>query len=539
VLRRILSTGDRKVYVVAVGRGDQTSSALAEATSAVERAASIGFDPLLAAHRAWWHQYYPASFLSVPDPRLEAFYWIQMYKLASAMRADGPIPGLEGPWFRNVPMNVIGWDLNVPLTYAPLFTANRLALGESLFTALDRNRQNLINNVPPALRSTAAAIGLASEQNLVSPVNLATASTDMQREIGNLPWAVYLEWKSARYRMDDAMLRDRVLPLLARSTAYYLSLVKLGPDGRYHLPPTLSPELGSVADASYDLALLRWSLQTLIDGTQRLRLTEPRLANWKEVLAHLAGFPINASGLMIGRGRPLAQSEPRFSHLLAISPLQMLNPARPPDRRLIEESLRNWESRAESFRGYSYAYAARLYAYLGDGDRALGNLHVELNRFVLPNTFDPDPTTGLAAPLAAASSVQDMLLQSWGGRLHVFPAMPAEWKNAAFANLRGEGAFLISAVWKDGQADWVRIDSQFGGPCRLDVPGWTAAVVRAASRPGFTPNPGRTPGEIVIAVPRGAWVVLAAAPAGSLPPVAPVAIAARTANPYPSPAARE
>ena len=50
-------------------------------------------------HRAWWHRYYPASFLSFPDARLESYYWIQIYKLGSAMRDDGPILDLNGKPF--------------------------------------------------------------------------------------------------------------------------------------------------------------------------------------------------------------------------------------------------------------------------------------------------------------------------------------------------------------------------------------------------------------------------------------------------------
>ncbi|MDB5083481.1 MAG: hypothetical protein JWN30_367, partial [Bacilli bacterium] len=60
-------------------------------------------DELLSSHRQWWHQYYPQSFVSIPDTRMESFYWIQMYKLAAATRADRPSMDLMGPWFRGTP----------------------------------------------------------------------------------------------------------------------------------------------------------------------------------------------------------------------------------------------------------------------------------------------------------------------------------------------------------------------------------------------------------------------------------------------------
>jgi hypothetical protein len=60
-----------------------------------------------------------------------------------------------------------------------------------------------------------------------------------------------------------------------------------------------------------------------------------------------------------------------------------------------------------------------------------------------------------------------MLLQSWGGTIRVFPAMPAAWPEAVFHDLRAEGAFLVSAGWKGGRTEWIRIKSLAGEPCRL------------------------------------------------------------------------
>lgn len=50
------------------------------------------------AHREWWHNYYPQSFVSLPDKKMENFYWAQMYKLASATRTGGGLLDNSGPW---------------------------------------------------------------------------------------------------------------------------------------------------------------------------------------------------------------------------------------------------------------------------------------------------------------------------------------------------------------------------------------------------------------------------------------------------------
>jgi hypothetical protein len=45
--------------------------------------------------------------------------------------------------------------------------------------------------------------------------------------------------------------------------------------------------------------------------------------------------------------------------------------------------------------------------------------------------------------------------------------VPAGWKDAAFRTLRAEGAFLVSAVRRDGRLVLVEIRSEKGGTCRL------------------------------------------------------------------------
>ncbi len=521
------------VFYVAIGQGSTDSEALAEARAATGEAARLGLARLEADHRAWWHAYYPASFLTFPDARLEAYYWIQIYKLGSAMRADGPILDLNGPWFNATPWPGIWWNLNIQLTYSPLFRANRLDLAESLFRNLDRHRQALIDNVPERLRGEAAAIGRSSGPDLVRPVDLATAESDAAHEMGDLPWTMYYYWLLYRYQMDEGILRERVYPLLKRAIGNYLAYVQRGDDGRWHLPPTESPELATVPDANYDVALLRWGLETLIVSVERLRLDEPLLPRWREVLANLTPFPTDSGGLMVGRGRPWQQSHRHYSHLLAIYPLHLITPDRAEQRSLIATSLATWERDAALFRGYSFTGGASMHALLGEGDTALDRLnrYLDAPRYMEPNTFYAEAGPVIETPLSAATSIQDLFLQDWGGVLRVFPAVPSGWTDAAFDRLRADGAFLVSAVRRDGRTAWVRVESLAGEPCRLVVAGWDTAVVRAST--GSPPRVTRgASGAFAIEFAKGAAVLLAPSAATPLPNVGPVSLRSAR-NPWP------
>src|SRR2546429_8825312 len=184
-----------------------------------------------------------------------------------------------------------------------------------------------------------------------------------------------------------------------------------------------------------------------------------------------------------GGGRARRHSSRHYSHLLAIYPLRLITPDRPDERALIETSLATWERDISLFRGYSFTGGAALHALLGHGDVALTRLNQYLDapRYMEPNTFYAEAGPVIETPLSAATSIQELFLQDWGGTLRVFPAVPTVWPDAAFDRLRADGAFLVSALRHDGRTAWVRIESLARQPCRLLVVDWDSARVRARS----------------------------------------------------------
>jgi len=91
---------------------------------------------------------------------------------------------------------------------------------------------------------------------------------------------------------------------------------------------------------------------------------------------------------------------------------------------------------------------------------------------VSPTTMYAEGNPVIESPLSFATSIHDMLLQSWGGVLRVFPAAPELWGDVAFEDLRGQGAFLVSAKKKGGVTQFVSVKSEIGTPCVVitDIP---------------------------------------------------------------------
>jgi alpha-L-fucosidase 2 len=129
------ATGDRRKTFISVAISPRPGVARRDALDSLNRAATGNLDAFVAGHRAWWHAYYPQSFISLPSGRVENYYWLAVYRFASATRATGGVLDTQGPWFRNT-----------------------LELGMSLTRWLDRNLGNFISNTPWIRRCSSASI---------------------------------------------------------------------------------------------------------------------------------------------------------------------------------------------------------------------------------------------------------------------------------------------------------------------------------------------------------------------------------------------
>ena len=465
--------GKRRLYV-SIADTYPKKGAGPQAAAAVQNACSTDVSTLRASHQAWWHAYYPKSFVTVPDGKIEGFYWIQIHKLACATRQDRPVMDLLGPWFRNTGWPRIWWNLNIQTAYLSVYTANHLEIGESLTRMMDRNRKNFVRNA----KEIWGVDGCATVPHTTCYEGLrgdGSRAPDKYINPGDFTWALHNYYLQYRYSMNHSMVTDHerhaFYPLLRGSVNLYLHLLEKGDDGKLHLPAMHSPEYGHDSDNNYNLSLLRWACQTLLALDARYAFNDPLAPRWREVLATLVDYPTDEHGLRVGAELAATKSHRHWSHMLMMHPLRIMNWEQPANQELMRKSVDFWlvTGGGRGLKAWSRAAAASLYAGMGDGDKALENLHRhhDERRFVMPNGMYIEGAPVIECALVAGRSLHDMLLQSWGETLRVFPAVPAEWKDCAFHDLRTEGAFLVSAVRADGATQWIRIKSLAGEPCRV------------------------------------------------------------------------
>jgi alpha-L-fucosidase 2 len=447
-------------------------AATEKAVAVVKKAIGLTPEQMEQSHRVWWHSFYPRSFVSVPDAEFENVYWFQLYKLACATRSGRALADVTGPWLpEKTAWAAVWWNLNVQMSYWPALTANHPEIDAVLGEYLDKCKQQLINNLPEPQRQDSAFIERATAFDLrSSPYDKTKGSV----EIGNLTWTMHNYYMHYRYTMDKDMLRNRIFPLLKRAINYYYYFLTEGADGKLHIAvKTISPEYPDMAeDCNYELGLVRWGCLTLLDICKVLDINDSLIPKWQDTLTRLTDYNIDENGYMVGKDVPFTKTHRHWSHMIMVYPLYLVNAEQPGSRELILKSLNHWRSLGKEWSIFSYVVASSIYSSLGDGNNALECL-AEIRRpgkvYSLSSTYcymeGCNPC--IESPFGVVHSIQDMLIQSWGDKIRIFPAVPDVWKNVEFHNLRTEGAFLVSAKRQNSKTVWIRIKSLAGEPCRI------------------------------------------------------------------------
>jgi alpha-L-fucosidase 2 len=213
---------------------------------------------------------------------------------------------------------------------------------------------------------------------------------------------------------------------------------------------------------------------------------------WKKVQGDLPPLILSESTtLMIADRFPYTSSHRHFSHLMALHPLGLIDGRKNrQQRKIFTASLADLRQQGPAnWCGYSYAWYGNLLAWAGEGDSAAEALRIFATCFCLANSFHVNgdqsgtgksgftyrPFT-LEGNFAFAAGIQEMLLQSQGNVIRIFPAIPVTWKDCSFRDLRAQGAFLVSAVQAGGAVQWLEIVAEKGGLFRLENPFMSKSV---------------------------------------------------------------
>lgn len=441
-------------------------------------------------HLAWWKDYWSRSSIQIPDSLLSKQYYLEMYKFACVARSNTPPISLQAIWTADNG-NLPPWkgdyhhDLNTQLSYWPGYASNHTDLTAGYTNWLwDVRAENK--------RWTKQYFGLDG-------LNVPGVTTISGKEMGGwiqystssttaawLAQHFYWQWK---YTMDEKFLREKAYLYFKEVELFLSQLLTKGKDGKLQLPLSSSPEYHDNTlrawfpdFTNYDLSLLKFFYKA---GAEVAGIVNrSRSVDWLNMAGKLPSYASDSTGLMIAAGQRLDESHRHHAHLMPIYPLGLLNGDDPNDTALLNRTLLHLEKTGTRWwTGYSFTWAACIYARARQAGPAWANLQLFARHFCSPNSFhlNGDQSGGkysnftyrpftLEGNFAFAQGIHEMLLQSHRGYIEVFPAVPAAWSDCSFSTLRAEGAVLVSAERKDGMTRGIQLTATAPVSATLRLP---------------------------------------------------------------------
>ena len=477
----------------------QAPDAAMDSAAVITAALAAGAEALLARTAAWWAAYWPQSFIALPITRVEGFYYVQMFRFPASDRVG--LHGLMGAFgptgnYNLWPDDV--WDMNEQVMYWLSAASNRPEIAAGLSQWLEVTGGNdlwMLHNYVKQMQFEGNSTALAGDafRAVVSAVRAVAGGS-----------------KSFPGKLSLINQTYHIVP--CESPEYHC------------YPPFESRACSPNMDCNYELAQLRWGLQTALalGDADSLATMHVDAAWWRSLLdSELAWYPWDhATGFRLDADCSFECPHRHFSHLLQIYDLETVSfgsdgrvplSDAPVERgpignrptgqaldALILQSLDQWYGVTcnssnwfnEECRGFTRCGVAAMSSVVGRAASAQGNLTELIDSLVTPNGMygemvymsHPNEFSPVAeSAYCGAGVLHTMLLHtdSITGVLSIFPGLAEGWPSASFHMLRASGGLLVSALREDSLTRFVRVWSRAGGRVLLRVPhdaAWASAT---------------------------------------------------------------
>ena len=527
----IAANGDRKAVAIVTSREakDPRSAAIRLAQE------TIRTDPatLIERHEAVWTDFWSASGVSVADSLLQSAWYRNLYFLRCVSKPGAIAPGLFASLVNDRP----AWhgdyhtNYNIQQTFWSAYVTNHPELAEPY----DR----LISEYLPRARWLARQVfsmdGAYFPHVLFAyePPNPQECKSPVGRQYIHHVWgftqgvngfSVQPLWWHYKYQPDREFLENVAYPAVRDVAVFQANFLdqcasaktSAAGDSRdvVVLAPSVSPEhwgwtknFARNRNGTFDIAMYRYLFGAAIEGATILGRDAELIRRWNRALRRLPPYPTT------GSDEPVVvdvQDAPPITYNIAV-------PAVP----VFPGDVVTWFSPPAE----KDLFGRTIDACKWNGNNSSIILSVARARLSLPGTLEwlreelaarsrPNGTLTLnrlgssynnaghyTEQFGASMAVSELLLQSVGDIIRVFPAWPAD-KPARFRNLRAQGGFLVSADQDGGRVRQVTVTSTAGGRLRLLSP-WSKLTVRRDANPEAVTLPVDDRGLVQIDTHRG------------------------------------
>jgi len=432
--------------------------------------------------------FWAKSAVEMDDKLLEDTWYETLYLRRCTYRADVIAPGLALPstvqdysmWHGDYHMN-----FNYQQPFYGDYGANHLELGDAYFPGLDYMIDLGRKIAQDSFNCRGTFVTLSGYPFKIDQDPFGTGP--LSRLVYPTGWAMNQYWSRYLHTQDEAWLRDVGYPVIRDCALFFTDFLQKGDDGFYHAFPSIEGEsffTGRVEDYTDQpqvLADARYCLESAVKAADVLDVEAELREQWQEIVDHLASWiDLDALGL---------SDEDQRRYWLC--PPVVQRPAGRSDEpsEHLQQALDNHQWRA-SFNTLPWFWLMDLRSGAFCPERDLARVKDQIVRWRAPGghlrsmtASDHGYIGAYGESMGVICPIQELMLQSWDGVIRLFPAWPKD-RNGRFETLRAEGAFLVSAAWREGQVESLSILSERGKRCRVASP-WPGGleVVDSSGRP--------------------------------------------------------
>jgi autotransporter-associated beta strand protein len=321
-------------------------------------------------------------------------------------------------------------------------------------------------------------------------------------------WLMQDVWNSYLYNPDPNYLSTTVYPLIKQAASFYAGALNACPkngSGQANYGPSVVLELGSFGayNVTSDIAFTQLTLQAAIQAAQTLGVDSSLVIGWQQALALLPSYPTvsGGSGTVVtgaqGYGASVAYN--CAVPVLPVYPAGVVNYFSPAAQQAVFlDTIQtvNWGL------GNSIVMMAGAYARLAPPQTAYNFITNVFSQNQQANgmlTVNGNQNGNFTEGFAASGVISEMLLQSVGGIVRFFPAMPSN-QNASFSNLGAQGGFAVSGSQQNGTVGAITVTASQAADFKFLSPWQYVSVTIDDENVVLTNNGGG-----VYTIPASAW----------------------------------
>ncbi|MBO9619237.1 MAG: hypothetical protein J7539_09405 [Niabella sp.] len=462
------------------------------------------FKKATAAHTAWWRNYWNKSFVCIEDSIIAHQYYRSLYNMASCSRNPKFPPGIFGSW---VTKEIPSWNGDYHLNYnysAPfyaLYSSNRLEQAlpydAPVLDFMQRGKYY-------ARRVTGISDGVLYPVG-IGPLGIETTRENdlMQQhmqgyiksgfvEAGGLFFgqksnAAYCatDLSMKFYRTYDPAYTKKIYPFIKAVALFWQQYLKKEGDRYVILNDAIHEGTVGTKNPILSLGLVPMVLQTAIDMSTLLQVDQTLRHQWQGKIDSLSRYTTQ-----VRNGKTVFRYSEEGTDWWPDNTLGIQNiyPAGAiglnSDKELLQTA-RNTIAEMQRWKDFngsnSFFPAAVRVGY--NADTILEQLHA-YSLHTYPNGFQLSNPHGIENCSTVPNTINEMLCMGNQGVLRVFAVWPQN-SDAAFVDIRSEGAFLVSSAIKNNSVQYVKVYSEQGRTAVLQNP-WPGKQlwVQSNKRPG-------------------------------------------------------